>query len=126
MNVSSLPLSPLPQAPLPLSAAANAGSGGDAGVSGPPIDSVLKEFEGVFVSMLLKEMRKTVGKGFFGGDKADAIGGLFDMTLGEEISRNGGLGIAAALSRYQEIAATTDTHQLANQASETAETGEAK
>ncbi len=122
MNISTLPLSPLPQAPLPLSPAANAGPAAGAGISAPPVDSVLKEFEGVFVSMMLKEMRKTVGKGFFGGDKADAIGGLFDMTLGDEISRNGGLGIAAALSRYQEVAATTDTNRLANEADETGET----
>ncbi|MGD9857825.1 MAG: rod-binding protein [Planctomycetaceae bacterium] len=75
-----------------------------ADVSGPAFESAVQEFEGIFISMMLKEMRKTVGDGFFGGDKADAIGGLFDMTLGEELGRNGGLGIAAALARYRNVA----------------------
>jgi len=80
-----------------------------ADVSGPSMDAALEKFEGLFISMMLKEMRKSVGKGFFGSDKADAIGGLFDMTLGEELGRHGGLGIAAALNRYREVAASTDT-----------------
>ena len=117
MTVSSLPLSPLPQSLLPQSlslqsGAANIDPASYAGVSGPSVNSVLEDFEGIFVSMMLKEMRKSVGQGFFGDDKADAIGGLFDMTLGEQIARNGGLGIAAALSRYQEVAETTETSGL--------------
>lgn len=78
-------------------------------VSGPSMDAALQEFEGIFVSMMLKEMRKSVGEGFFGGDKADAIGGLFDMTIGEELGRSGGLGIADALARYQQVTATMET-----------------
>ena len=57
--------------------------------------------EGVFISLLLKEMRKTVGEGVFGGDASDTIGGLFDLTLGQELGKHGGLGITESLARYQ-------------------------
>lgn len=65
-------------------------------------DKAFEQFEGVFISLMLKEMRKTVGEGHFAGDSSDTLGGLFDMTLGEELSRSGGLGITAALARYQQ------------------------
>lgn len=92
-------------------------SGPDA--PGPAMDAALEKFEGLFISMMLKEMRKSVGEGFFGGDKADAIGGLFDLTLGEELGRYGGLGIAAALNRYREVAesanGTSAEHSTSNE-----------
>lgn len=70
--------------------------------AGPSLEAAQEQFEGVFLSLLLKEMRKTVGEGVFGGDAADTIGGLFDLTLGQELGRRGGLGITEALARYQQ------------------------
>lgn len=69
--------------------------------SGSSIEDAGEQFEGVFLSLLLKEMRKTVGDGVFGGDSTDTIGGLFDLTLGQELGRSGGLGISESLLRYQ-------------------------
>ncbi|MBX3436458.1 MAG: rod-binding protein [Planctomycetaceae bacterium] len=108
MNISALPITfPADVEPMALDE-----------VSGRTYDAAVQQFEGVFISMMLKEMRKTVGDGYFGGDKADAIGGLFDMTLGEELSRNGGLGITAALSRYRDVA---DSGQLTVESDELGE-----
>lgn len=98
MTIPPLPLSPGPEFDLTRYADS----------SGSAFDAAVHDFEGVFLSMMLKEMRKTVGDGFFGGDKADAIGGLFDMTLGEELGRQGALGIAAALARYRDVAGSAD------------------
>ena len=54
-----------------------------------------KEFEGVFLSMLVKEMRNTLeGDGLFGGESSDTYGGMFDMFLGESLSEASPLGIA--------------------------------
>jgi len=56
---------------------------------------VAKDFEGVFASMMLKEMRKTLEPGsLFGEDKSDIYGGMFDQFLGEHISGSGGIGMA--------------------------------
>lgn len=54
---------------------------------------VAAEFEGVLVSMLLKEMRSTLEEGMFGDDKSDSFGGLFDLTMGQHLADRGGLGI---------------------------------
>ena len=81
-------------------------------VKGPSVEDAQEQFEGVFFALLLKEMRKTVGEGVFGGDAADTIGGLFDLTLGQELGRHGGLGITDALERYQRVslAGIEETH----------------
>jgi Rod binding domain-containing protein len=52
--------------------------------------------EGVFVSMLISEMKKTSeGGGFFGdGPGSDVFEGMFDRLMGEEIARQGGFGLA--------------------------------
>ena len=75
----------------------------------PSLESAQEQFEGVFLSLVLKEMRKTVGEGVFGGDASDTLGGLFDLTLGQELGRQGGLGITDSLARYQRDALLDDT-----------------
>ncbi|MCA9184316.1 MAG: rod-binding protein, partial [Planctomycetales bacterium] len=70
---------------------------------GPQLEDVARQFEGTFISMLLKEMRQTLsGDGFFAGDKTDTYGSLFDMFMGQHLSQAGGLGIERALLKYQE------------------------
>lgn len=59
-------------------------------------EEVAESFESLFASMVIKEMRKTLSEGFFGGDKSDVLGGLFDMHLGQAIAQGGGLGIRDA------------------------------
>lgn len=64
-----------------------------------------EDFEGMFVSLLLKEMRRTLdGGGLFPGDSSDAYGGLFDMYMGKELSKSGTLGIGRMVSSYLESA----------------------
>ena len=59
------------------------------------------EFESVFVSMLLNQMRQSLsGEGLFPGDSSDTLGGLFDMMMGRHISQVGGLGLADSLEKY--------------------------
>jgi len=60
-----------------------------------------KEFESVFATILLKEMRATLEEGsLFEGDKGDVYGGMFDLFLGQQIAESGGLGIAEMVSSY--------------------------
>jgi len=59
-----------------------------------------KDFEGVFVSLLLKEARAIPSGGLFGGEGGlDLASGLAEPILGDAIARAGGLGIAAVLAR---------------------------
>jgi Rod binding domain-containing protein len=52
------------------------------------------QFESLFVSMMLKEMRQTVSEdGLFAGDSSDTYGGLFDMFLGQHMAQGSPLGI---------------------------------
>ena len=64
---------------------------------------VAQQFESMFVSMLLKEMRETTdGEGLFQGESSDTLGGLFDMFMGEHIAKSGGLGIGRMVETYLE------------------------
>lgn len=56
--------------------------------------TVGKQFEGMFASMLMKQMRQTLDGGLFGDDKSDVLGGLFDHFIGEHIAKAGGFGVA--------------------------------
>lgn len=54
-----------------------------------------RDFESVFVSMMIKEMRQSSsGEGLFAGDKSDTFGGMFDMFMSQHIAENGGFGMA--------------------------------
>ncbi len=64
------------------------------------IEQTGKHVEALFLSMLLKEMRQTLGEdGLFAGDTSDVHGGLFDMYLGKHLADSGGVGMADALTR---------------------------
>lgn len=52
------------------------------------------QFESLFASLMLKELRQTVSEeGLFAGDSSDTYGGLFDMFLGQHIAQGSPLGI---------------------------------
>jgi Rod binding domain-containing protein len=60
--------------------------------------AVAKGFEGLFMSLVLKEMRKTLEpNGLFGKDAGDVQGGLFDMYMGQHLAQSGSLGLARML-----------------------------
>jgi len=62
------------------------------------IEDTAKQFEAVFLSMLLKQMRESLEPdGLFAGDTGDVQGGLFDFYLGKHLADAGGVGFAAAI-----------------------------
>ena len=69
------------------------------------IKEVAEQLEGVFFSMFVKEMRRTMSDGsMFGtGPGADTYKGLFDQMMGEHLGRTGGLGIADMVVRNAEL-----------------------
>ena len=65
------------------------------------LQQVADDFESVFVSMLLKNMRSTVGsEGLFAGDKSDTLGGMFDMFMSEHLSQSDALGIRSMIGEF--------------------------
>jgi flagellar protein FlgJ len=63
-------------------------------------EKVAREFEGLFVSLLLKQMRQSFGgESLIPADSGDVIGGMFDQYLGQHIGGSGGLGLAKVLSQ---------------------------
>jgi Rod binding domain-containing protein len=57
-------------------------------------EKAIKDFESLFMSMMIKEMRQTSsGEGLFPGDASDTYGGMFDMFLGKELAEGKGLGL---------------------------------
>ncbi len=71
---------------------------------------VAEDFEGVFASLLLKEMRKTLEPGtLFGEDSGDVYGGLFDMYLGQQMTQSGGFGLAKMVRESMERPQSVNT-----------------
>ena len=73
------------------------------------VDKAIKDFEGLFLSMMIKEMRQTSsGDGLFSGDASDTYGGMFDMFLGNEMAKGKGIGLeslfrsSTAISQLEE------------------------
>ena len=63
---------------------------------------VASALESVFASMLVKEMRNSLSEGFFGSEKSDVMGGLFDTHIGDAIAGGAGLGIKQMILRQVE------------------------
>jgi len=65
-----------------------------------PLSEAVRQFEGVFAAMIVKELRQSIGgDGLIPGDHSDILGGLFDQRLGEHLASGRGLGLAESLSR---------------------------
>lgn len=62
--------------------------------------------EGLFVSMLVSEMKNTLESGgFFGsGPGSDVFDGMFERLMGEEIAKKGGFGLAAFVAENSKTA----------------------
>src|SRR5687767_8442759 len=84
------------------------------------LNEVAKQFESVFVSMMMKAMRDTLPKdGMFASNEMDNYQEMFDQQLSLDLSRNGGLGLADLISRqmamgqgFEQDAATVNTDLL--------------
>ena len=68
------------------------------------IEQITEDFEGIFLSLLLKEMRQTLDGGFFGEDGSDIYGGLFDLTMGRHMAQSSPLGVGDMITRYVDVA----------------------
>jgi peptidoglycan hydrolase FlgJ len=102
MTVTTAPVPALPIAADLLPAPPAVGAAGK-------MEETAKQFEAVFLSLLLKEMRESVGPdGLFAGDAGDVQGGLFDLYLGQHLADAGGIGLAATLTRH--LSPPTPTH----------------
>ena len=70
------------------------------------------DFERLFATLLVKEMRRGLGEGFFGsGPGADVYEGWLDEHLGQTLAEGRGLGLRIALER--ELGGTTPPPQAA-------------
>lgn len=59
-----------------------------------------KEFESLFLSLMLKELRSSLQDGMFQGDGGDVYGGLFDLMMGQSMAASNPLGIGQMIQNY--------------------------
>lgn len=73
-------------------------------------EAVARQVEGLFASLLIKEMRGSDREGgLFGGDSSDVLGGMFDQYMGQAIADAGGLGLRDYLVAQARQATETST-----------------
>jgi len=83
----------------------------NAGSSAADIGS---EFESVFFSLLIKNMRTSMTEeGLFGSETSDTLGGLFDLFMGQHLAKSSSLGIASILNSYYSEKTQDDSTQQA-------------
>ncbi len=58
------------------------------------------EFEGYFISNLLKVMRETIPKGAIENKGGDFFYSLYDQEIGRLAAESGGLGLAGMIEEY--------------------------
>jgi flagellar protein FlgJ len=64
------------------------------------VSEVARQFESLFVAMMLKAMRDAVPKdGLFGSNQLDTYQSMFDQQLALDMSRSGGIGLAELIER---------------------------
>ncbi len=65
------------------------------------VEEVARKLEGVFFTMMVKQMRESLSeKGLFGdGPGSDTYNGFFDDMMGDSLSQSGDLGIAEMVVR---------------------------
>ena len=73
-----------------------------------PADAA-KSFEAMFATLLVKEMRRALPEGFFGGGTdGDVYAGWLDQTLGEAIAKSGALRLSEKVRESLEARVETD------------------
>lgn len=79
-------------------------------------DVAAKEMEALFATMLVAELRKGMGEGFFGsGPGADTFNGWFDEQLGASVASRGSLGLGDQVRESiirEQAAARAETARL--------------
>ena len=104
MNISATATEVLPGPIAALQAQTESLAEGLVQASPEQVQEIASDFESLFISLLLKEMRQTLDGGFFGGDGADVYGGIFDMTMGRHLAESKILGVGDMITRYVEVA----------------------
>lgn len=66
------------------------------------LSSAAEQFEELFVSTLLKQMRETLEQGLFGEEASDSFGAIFDTFMGKHLAAAKPLGIGQAVNAYLE------------------------
>jgi Rod binding domain-containing protein len=71
--------------------------------------AAVEKFEGLFMSMIIKQLRETsFGDGLFPNDASDTYGGMFDMFMGDHLAESADLGVerlfrsSAAMKQLEE------------------------
>lgn len=96
--MDGMSISPLPAGMPGMEGKLNSLVRGADNADGKGLDSVATEFESLFLSMMMKEMRSSLGDdSLFGGESSDVYGGMFDMMLGQSMAESQPLGIARLL-----------------------------
>lgn len=58
------------------------------------MDKAIEQFEGVFMSMMIKQLRESgSGEGLFPGDASDTYGGMFDSFMGDHLAQSSETGL---------------------------------
>lgn len=73
------------------------------------VDKVARQFESLFVQMMLKSMREaTIKGGLFDSSQMDTYQSMFDQQISLDLSRHGGIGLSDTLRRQldPQVAAT--------------------
>jgi flagellar protein FlgJ len=72
--------------------------------NGGRLREACSEFEALFINLLLKELRATVGKsGLMDGGRAEEVyTGMMDTEMARDLAAKGGIGLAAILYRQLE------------------------
>ncbi len=87
-----------------LSATGAAADSNASPISADKASQMATQFESLFYSMLLKEMRNTISMdgegGLFPGENSDTLGGMFDLYLGQHLADSHSLGIGNAVKSY--------------------------
>jgi len=66
--------------------------------SGQALDEVAKQFEAIFIQMMLKSMREAnLAEGIFDSDQSEMYMGMFDQQISLDLSSKGAFGIAEML-----------------------------
>lgn len=86
-------------------------------------ETVAREMESLFATMLVSELRKGLGEGFFGGGAgADTFNGWFDEQIGASLASRSSLGLA---DQIRESIVREQAAAAAEQARKSSESGEA-
>ena len=64
------------------------------------VEEAGQQFEELFVSMLMKQMRDTLEEGLFGDESSDSLGAIFDLYMGKHLAKSSPLGVGQAVKSY--------------------------